>query len=74
MFVNQTIMDHSLDRHHSPWSIQQKMIDFVVSFNLDHGSNLHYLKTATLNENLVNCQAIDDYHILFDKMNDCVWF
>ena len=68
------MIDYDSERIHSPWSIQQKMIDFTVSFNLDHASNLHYSKTAMLDENLVNCKAIEDYHVLFDKKNNYSWF
>ena len=50
------------------------MINFTVSFNLDYGSNLHYSKTAILNEKLVNSKAIEEYYTLCDKRDNYIWF
>ena len=72
MFINQTVMDHRRQNLHSPWSIQQKMIDFVDSYNSEYNSHLHYSKTAVLNEELVREKALDDYHVMIKKENDYI--
>ena len=53
MFVSQTQLDQRYQVLHSPWSIQQKMSDFVHSHNSENMCNLHYSKTAILNQELM---------------------
>ena len=59
MIVNQTFLNHQFQNLHSPWSIQQKMIDFVNSHNIENNFNMHYSKTAILNKELVFEKAMD---------------
>ena len=70
MFANQTQIDHKYQTLHSPWSIQEKMKDFVCNYNEENNCNLHFSKTAVLNVELVECAAIEDCKCLVDKEND----
>ena len=70
MFANQTQIDHKYQTLHSPWSIQEKMKYFVCNYNEENNCKLHFSKTAVLNEELVECAAIEDCKCLVDKEND----
>ena len=67
MFATQMQIDSNYQVLESPWSIQQKMIDFVCSHNAENNSNMHYSKTAILNKELVENKAIEDCKCLIEK-------